>query len=328
MLKAFKSIDSAAKPHGDAEEVPKGDTYHLVTALFVIVYLLVGPALILANKRLLKDVGFHFPMMVSGLGQASSAVGSFVAVRVLKLQPLTQSDRITWRFYLKNMCVVGAATAASLCFGNAGYLYLTVSFVQILKAFTPVFVVAMLFLTGIATPSARVVFSVLMIAVGTAIAAAGEVNFNLLGLAVMFCAETCEALRLVLTQKLLTNLKFAAMEGLYYMAPICTCWMWGLAAIIELPTARREGAFALVPLHARGFAMAALLGFLVNVASFLVIKRTSSVMLKLMGTARNAGLVLFSAVFLHETITLTQTAGYAMCLAFFGLYNYYSIMKL
>ena len=53
----------------------------------------------------------------------------------------------------------------------------------------------------------------------------------------MFLAETFEAIRLVLTQKLLTNLKFPALEGLYYMAPICTFWMFGLAAFLELPTA-------------------------------------------------------------------------------------------
>jgi len=27
---------------------------------------------------------------------------------------------VTWPFYLRNMMVVGGATAASLCFGNAG----------------------------------------------------------------------------------------------------------------------------------------------------------------------------------------------------------------
>ena len=52
--------------------------------------------------------------------------------------PNPRPEQVTWPFYLRNMMVVGGATAASLCFGNAGYLYLTVSFVQILKAFTPV----------------------------------------------------------------------------------------------------------------------------------------------------------------------------------------------
>ena len=107
-------------------------------------------------------------MLVSGLGQASSAVGSLVAIRVFRVQALECQEQVTWPFYMKNMAVVGAATAASLSFGNAGYLFLTVSFVQILKAFTPVVVVLMLYLTAVEIPSKRVTFSVLMIAAGTA----------------------------------------------------------------------------------------------------------------------------------------------------------------
>ena len=186
----------------------------LITLTYCVVYLLVGPALILVNKKIMRDVGFGYPMMVSGIGQLSSAICSAIAIKVLKVQPLTCVAQVTWPFYLRNMMVVGGATAASLCFGNAGYLYLTVSFVQILKAFTPVFVVGMLFFTNVETPSKRVCFAVFMICVGTSIASAGEANFNLVGLLIMLCAETCEATRLVLTQKLLTNLKFPAMEGL------------------------------------------------------------------------------------------------------------------
>ena len=177
-------------------------------------------------------------------------------------------------------------------------------------------------------PSRRVTFSVVAICAGTSIASAGEANFNLTGLLIMAAAETCEATRLVLTQKLLTNLKFPAMEGLYYMAPICAFWMFGLAAILEMPRAISEGAFALVPEHPRLFASAFFCGFAVNVASFLVIKRTNSVMLKLMGTARNAGLAFFSAAFLGDEMTGLQLFGYAVCLFFFGAYNYFKMYKL
>ena len=125
----------------------------------------------------------------------------------------------------------------------------------------------------------------------------------------------------MLTQKLLTNLKFPALEGLYYMAPICSFWMsglatvypypylyplplplplplprtrtrtrtrtraptqrFGLATLVEMPSAFREGKFSLVGEHAQLFALSFILGFLVNGASFLVIKRTSSVLLEL-----------------------------------------------
>ena len=301
---------------------------YLVTSFYCLIYLLVGPALIIVNKKILKDVGFGYPMMVSGLGQLSSAVCSFLFIRVFKLTTLTCAAQVTWPFYLRNMMVVGGATAASLCFGNAGYLFLTISFVQILKAFTPVFVVAMLYATGIDVPSRRVTFSVVALCVGTSVASAGEANFNLTGVAIMLCAEVAEATRLVLTQKLLTNLKFPALEGLYYMAPICSFWMFGLAALLEMPSAVSTGKFALPAEHAGLFFLSFSLGFLVNVASFLVIKRTSSVMLKLLGTARNAGLACFSAVFLGDEITQTQAVGYLICLYFFGLYNYYKMNKM
>lgn len=303
----------AEKAHADRASSPdsaaagRGSLFStLLTVAYVALYMVVGPWLILTNKYIMRDLGFNHPMLVSGIGQAASALGAFVSIRVLQTQPLECDHLVTWSFYLKNMAVVGAATAASLSFGNAGYLYLTVSFVQILKAFTPVVVVLMLYLTAVEIPSRRVTFSVIMICVGTSIASAGEANFNLTGLLIMAAAETCEATRLVLTQKLLTNLKFPAMEGLYYMAPICTCWMWGVGAMTELPRAVAAGNLAIVSEHAHTFALAAALGFTVNLASFLVIKRTNSIMLKLLGTARNAGLVLFSATFLGEQITQTQ----------------------
>ena len=323
-----KLLSGDASPSADASSTTSKCMRAARAAAACTLYLLVGPALILTNKQIMRDVGFHFPMMVSGIGQASSAICSLVAIRVLGIQPLANAHLVSWHFYLRNMMVVGAATAASLCFGNAGYLFLTVSFVQILKAFTPVFVVAMLYCTAIETPSRRVVGAVIMICVGTSLASAGEAHFNATGLLIMFCAETCEATRLVLTQKLLTNLKFPALEGLYYMAPICAFWMFGLAAILEMPRAISEGAFALVPEHPRLFASAFFCGFAVNVASFLVIKRTNSVMLKLMGTARNAGLAFFSAAFLGDEMTGLQLFGYAVCLFFFGAYNYFKMYKL
>ena len=80
-----------------------------MTVAYCVVYLLVGPALILTNKQIMRDVGFHFPMMVSGIGQASSAICSLVAIRVLGIQPLANAHLVSWHFYLRNMMVVGAA---------------------------------------------------------------------------------------------------------------------------------------------------------------------------------------------------------------------------
>jgi len=50
-------------------------------------------------------------------------------------------------------------------------------------------------------------------------------------------------------------------------------------------------------------------------------------MVKILGTARNAGLVLLSALVMGEEVTAQQAAGYALCLGFFGAYNYYKMTE-
>ena len=53
------------------------------------------------------------------------------------------------------------------------------------QAFTPVFVVVMLYATRVETPSPRVALSVGLISAATPIASAGEAHFNLTGVLIM-----------------------------------------------------------------------------------------------------------------------------------------------
>jgi len=208
------------------------------------------------------------------------------------------------------------------------YLYLPVGFIQMLKAFTPVVTLVLLTLSGIELPSTRVSLSVVGICVGTAVASLGAGSLNMLGLALMLTAEVAEAVRLVLTQKLLQNLKFGVIEGQYWMAPISALWLFAAAAVSELPRALASDAASIVAAHGGLFLLSASLGFFVNICTFLVIKSTNSVTLKVLGTARNAGLVVFSAGLLGEHVGALELAGYSCSLGFFALYNYYKVKKL
>lgn len=51
---------------------------------------------------------------------------------------------------------VGVCGALTLAFGNAVYLHLSVSFIQMLKAFTPVVVLAIGIVFGIEKPETKV----------------------------------------------------------------------------------------------------------------------------------------------------------------------------
>lgn len=197
----------------------------------------------------------------------------------------------------------------------------------VLKAFTPATTLAMLWCSGIEVPTCRVLLSVIAICVGTALATAGEGSFHPLGLMLMLGAEVSEATRLVLTQKLLQNFQFGVIEGQFYLAPLSALWLFGAASIHELPRALRTEAWSVPQQQPLLFCASACLGLAVSVSSFLVIKATGSVTLKVLGTARAAGLVVWSAVMLGEQIAPLEAAGYSVSLAAFGAYNYFKATR-
>jgi hypothetical protein len=94
-----------------------------------------------------KHAGFKYPMTLSGLGQAFSTVAAFVCCHVIKIVPAEKA--VDMPFFLKRMLPVGLFMAVTLVCGNAVYMYLTVAFVQMLKAFTPVITMIGLFMVSL-----------------------------------------------------------------------------------------------------------------------------------------------------------------------------------
>ena len=206
-----KLLAGDASPSADASSTTSKCMRAARAAAACTLYLLVGPALILVNKQILSGLNFAYPMALSGLGLLFSSTTCTLLVHACGAVKLQQREVVTGSFYLWNLVPVGACMASTLAFGNAVYLYLPVGFIQMLKAFTPTVTLLFLWLSSIETPSAAVVGCVTAICAGTITASVGAVDagaFSLVGVVVMFLAEATEALKLVLQQKLLQNLKF------------------------------------------------------------------------------------------------------------------------
>lgn len=283
-------------------------------------YLTVGPGLILLNRHIQVELGFKHPITLSSMGVLTSVLVAYVVVATGYVS-VSHPEKVSGIHWWRRVLPVGIAHAATLTFGNAVYLLLGVGFIQMCKAFTPVIVSGMLYLARVETPSRRVMISLIYICVGTAVTTTFEPHATVMGLGCMFMAEIMEATRLALTQFLLQNLKFSVIEGQYILAPATALSLIVASLVLEGRAMIKNNSLAIVLSHPLQFFFAATLGLAVNLLSMAVVKVTNSVTLKVLGTARGVGLVLYGIVFFGEQVTSQEALGYVLTLVGFAMYT-------
>lgn len=93
-------------------------------------------------------------MTVAGMGMFTSGLFSYIICHVTKT--VEAKAVITASYWVKRIMPVGLFMASTLWAGNLVYLYLSVSFIQMLKAFTPVITMIALFIAQLETPTGKV----------------------------------------------------------------------------------------------------------------------------------------------------------------------------
>ena len=290
------------------------------TVLLCSVFMFVGPALILLNKFILQNLHFPYPMFLSALGVCVSAFVAriFVLLGFVKLQRKEQVEGILW---FKRVLPVGLAHAGTLCLGNSVYLYLDVGFIQMLKSFTPVIILICSSSAGLEYPNMVTILSIIVICVGTATTCSFVPTLDTLGIILMLFSELSEAIRLLMTQFLLQNLKFGVVEGQYVLAPATALWL-GIASLwFEGERMMADEAFSVMAANPSAFVVASCLGLAVNFLAYLVIQATSSLTIKVLGVARTVLTIVVGVLLWDEPMTPQSCFGYALSLVGFVTYN-------
>ena len=289
-----------------------------VACVSSLLWMCFSGGLIMLNKDLLSH-GFPYPMALSGLGMIFSGVASQIVCWQYGI--VDQGKIVSKEFYLKSIMPVGFLGAMTLWLGNLVYLYLSVSLIQMLKCMTPVITMIALFLSGLESPTQKMILSVILIALGTAVASIGAIDASIIGLIIMFGAECAEAVRLVMTQYLLTGRKFHPFEGLMYLAPATAFWLVIGSAMTEIPRMMERDVLSVILSQKLKFLAAAAMGFGVNLLAYIVIQSASSLTLKVIGTVKNAIVVILGVVLLGESISTVQILGYSVSIAAFYWYQ-------
>lgn len=212
--------------------------------------------------------------------------------RTTTLLTTRNNIRLTPRFYVRTILPIGILYSGSLVCSNLVYLYLSVAFIQMLKAAAPVAVLVMSWIWGVADPSAGTLFNILVIVFGVAMASFGEIEFSWIGFVYQWGGIIFESMRLVMIQVMLSGegLRMDPLVGLYYYAPVCAVMNLLVAVVIEVPYFRWEDVVE------TGFGMLflnALIAFMLNVVSVVLVSLLFRWPLSRTNTFRSARLLVW-----------------------------------
>lgn len=171
---------------------------------------------------------------------------------------------------MRTILPIGILYSGSLICSNVVYLYLSVAFIQMLKAACPVVVLVMSWVWGVADPNLRTFLNVLVIVLGVGLASFGEIEFSWVGFLYQWGGIVFEAIRLVMVEVMLSSdeMGMDPLVGLYYYAPVCTVMNLFVAMVVEFRY------FQWHHVVQTGFGMLflnALIAFMLNVASVFLV---------------------------------------------------------
>lgn len=193
-----------------------------------------------------------------------------VLARKTKLLDGRKRLKMTGRTYLRAIVPIGLVYSASLVCSNMVYLYLSVAFIQMLKAAAPVAVLLTAWAWGVEQPSLRRFLNVLVIVCGVGLASFGEIQFSWPGFFFQLAGIVFEAMRLIMIQVLLSGdgQKMDPLVSLYYYAPVCAAMNLVIAIGAE---AHKFDPAALIGADYGLLLLNAMVAFLLNVSSVFLV---------------------------------------------------------
>jgi len=264
---------------------------------------------------MLSYKGYSFPLAMTMTHQAFTALVAHVLCGLRFMSP----PKLTISQIKTRILPIAILFAASIALSNLAVSYLTVPFMQMLKASIPTFSLLIGFLTGMETFNSRILLCVMGIGTGVMIASAGEVEFLMKGFIIAMIGLVTEAARLVMTQRLLQgqDIKFNAITGNYYTAPLAFLVLAVPFCIFELDRYRAEVDLSSMAIYiiSNGLVAAAL-----NVAVFVVLKETSAVTYGIAGQVKDWMNILVAIPVFGNQVSMVQLFGYMIAVV--GVFYY------
>ena len=327
--KVRSSVDAARDPaqpvlptvNPNIKRSQEADSASFHPAVYITTWIGLSSSVIIFNKYILdpKKGNFQFPIFLTTWHLVFATVMTQLLARFTTILDSRKKVPMTGRVYLRAIVPIGVFFSLSLICGNQAYLYLSVAFIQMLKATTPVAVLLATWGMGVHPPNMKTLGNVSFIVIGVVIASFGEIQFVMIGFLFQAGGIIFEAIRLCMVERLLSSAEFKMdpLVSLYYYAPACAIMNGFVCLFTEVPTLTmddiyRIGAFTLTA--------NATVAFMLNVSVVFLIGKTSSLVLTLSGVLKDILLVFASMLLFKDPVSLLQAFGYSIALG--GLIYY------
>lgn len=316
-------------------------------------WIVLSSGVIIYNNYIYNSLNFRFPVFLVTWHLTFAAIGTRVLQRTTHLLDGAKDVPVSKDMFFRSILPIGLLFSGSLILSNTAYLYLSVAYIQMLKAFTPVAILLITWATRISEPNRKLLLIVLMISSGVAVTSKGEKLFSWIGFFIQAGGVGFEATRLVLIQTLLHGLKMDPLVSLHLYAPVCALinlcvipftegleplrLVWegitgsyshAMSAVSSAAVSDATGTIAgasgellaaigeeAAP-HITPFILLtnALLAFLLNIAAVFLVGAGSGLVLTLAGVLKDVLLVAGSVVIWGGEIGVLQASGYSIAL--------------
>ncbi|WZZ18310.1 probable sugar phosphate/phosphate translocator At2g25520 [Brassica napus] len=298
----------------------------LLSYTYVAIWIFLSFTVIVYNKYILDKKLYNWPYPIT-LTMIHMGFCSSLAIVLIKVFKIVEPVSMSRETYLRSVVPIGALYSLSLWLSNSAYIYLSVSFIQMLKALMPVAVYSIGVLLKKESFKSRTMTNMLSISFGVAIAAYGEAKFDVWGVVLQLGAVAFEATRLVLIQILLTSkgINLNPITSLYYVAPCCFVFLSVPWIFVEFPVLRETSSFHFDFVI---FGTNSVCAFALNLAVFLLVGKTSALTMNVAGVVKDWLLIAFSWSVIKDTVTPLNLFGYGLAFLGVGYYNHCKLQAL
>lgn len=292
----------------------------------IAAWMISSGAVVLHNKWLMTVFHFEYPAVMTMMHMSFSFSIAFLVCKVFKAVPLPV---ITNQQIMRAIFPIGACYSVVLVCSNYAYVHLTVAFIQMLKACLPVLVFFVSVAYGVAKFERQLLWSIMVISIGVVLVTEGQVDMSIIGLVLQTTSLVFESVRLVMIEVLLKQkgISLNPITTLYYVAPVTLLCISLPAAAFEFK--HSDKIITMILENPLIFLANCSLAFLLNLAVFLIIGKTSALTMNIAGISKDIIVIAISTVMFAAPLYLKSIIGFAIVISGVALYNYvkYKIMN-